>query len=259
MPATCRATGPNEPVSASTATGGSRAPWLMPAWKMFASMSDLDRVPLVRPEVHRRSWWEHRRERRRRRGRATTTAASATAASSTALPGRRGWRWRRRDSDLPARRARQRHAIGDASLRIDVHRTRSRLTTRGCGVEALQTAGGGPLGSHHQACDTRRRASERCGNVHVLISGLEQQPATVRVGRRADDLAVLDAPRRRADRARAVEIRGAEGPVRHEETSDLSLHGQGQGGRGRCGGNDDGQCSNHDVPRWRLLVRTFGV
>ena len=58
--------------------------------------------------------------------------------------------------------------------------------------------------------------SVRTGDLHVLVTGIDEQPAAVGAGRRADDLAVLGAPRRLADLFRSGQRGSFERPVRNE-------------------------------------------
>ncbi len=72
------------------------------------------------------------------------------------------------------------------------------------------------LDAQHHARAASASATERARELHVLQGPVENQPATLRGLRRADDLAVFGAPLRAAERAIGRQGRAVEGPIGDE-------------------------------------------
>ena len=144
---------------------------------------------------------------------------------------------RRREPRLASGVARQRLAVGDLPLRVHRDRSRRSLVARDERVDAPRPVGS-LLGSHHDAGGAPGAAAVRRRELHVLVALVEQQPAALGRRRRADNLAVLDPPRRLSELLHAGERRPLERPVRGERSRRLAADVDRHGGR-RNGGQDE--------------------
>ena len=209
---------------------------------------DLDRVPLPRTQARVR-----RTSRQSRAGCLVASPSASATASATRSAGTRAsaTRWRgvrrRRRSDPDASPAGPQPLPGELSaLRVEGDAVRRDVA----GVERHQDplqAVSGLLGPQQDAGLASRRALERGVEADVLIRPVQQEPAAGRLFRRADDLAVLRAPGRLAERAPTGQARPLEDGVRAERRA------------GSRKGNERGQtCRRHnqDLP---VSVRHSGV
>ena len=92
----------------------------------------------------------------------------------------------------------KRLTIADAPLRVDGYRGWRRRSTGQRRVNAFDPRRA-LLAPHHDACRAVRGTPIGTGELHVLVTGIDEEPAAISALRRADDLAVLGAPRRLAD------------------------------------------------------------
>ena len=121
----------------------------------------------------------------------------------------------RLDSQHGAARARQRLATADAALRVDRDGCWRRRPASQRRVNAFDPARA-LLAPQHDAGGAFRGAPVRAGDLDVLVTRVDEEPAAVGARRRADDLAVLRPPLRLADLIGSGQRGSFEGPVRNE-------------------------------------------
>src|SRR5262249_38664850 len=139
-------------------------------------------------------------------------AAGPAPAARRALTPRSLW-WRRwLDSDHRTARPRQRFAAADMSLRVDRHRRGRRRISAERRVNALDSCCA-LLSPHHDTCGAGGGTLIRAGDLHVLVAGIDEEPAAISICWRANDFAILRTPLRLTHLFCAGQRRPFEGPV----------------------------------------------